>query len=70
LDEVRFVIPSNRALVVTAFGTLAGGDVRRLGLTVIERPATIGEIVAAAATLMSTNAPGHNGQITSPMHRG
>jgi hypothetical protein len=53
LDEVRFLIPSNRVLVVTAMGTLAANDVRRLGFKVIERPATIGEIVRAAVSMLS-----------------
>lgn len=52
LDEVRFVMPPERVLVVTALGTLAGNDLRRLGFRVIERPVTIGEIVAAAAALV------------------
>jgi hypothetical protein len=53
LDEVRFLVPSDRVLVVTAMGTLTGNEVRRLGFKVIERPATIGEIVRAAASMLS-----------------
>jgi hypothetical protein len=53
LDEVRFLIPSTRVLVVTAMGTLAANEVRRLGFTVIARPATIGEIVRAAVLMLS-----------------
>ena len=53
LDELRFVIPPDRVLVVTALGTLTGDVIQRLGFTVIERPATIGQIVAAAAGLLS-----------------
>jgi hypothetical protein len=56
LDEVRFIIPPERVLVVTALGTMTGDDVRRLGFSVIERPATIGQIVAAAASLLSASA--------------
>jgi hypothetical protein len=52
LDEVRFVIPVDRVLVVTALGTLTGTEVRRLGYKAIERPATVGEIVAATAALV------------------
>jgi hypothetical protein len=52
LDELRFLIPPHRVLVVTALGTLAAAEVRRLGFMAIERPATIGQIVAAAASLL------------------
>jgi hypothetical protein len=52
LDELRFLIPPHRVLVVTALGTLAAEEIRRLGFMVIERPATIGQIVAAAASLL------------------
>lgn len=54
LEEVRSAFPAERVLVVTALGTLAGDDVRRLGFSVIERPATIGRIVAATRALLST----------------
>ena len=57
LDEVRFVMPPGRVLVVTALGTVTGDDVRRLGFGVVERPTTIGEIVRAAA-LLSAKASG------------
>ena len=53
LDEVRFVLPPERVLVVTALGSLTGEEVRRRGFKVIERPATIGQIVAAAGELLS-----------------
>jgi hypothetical protein len=36
-------------LVVTALGTLARADLERLGFAVIERPATVGEIVNAVS---------------------
>jgi hypothetical protein len=52
LDEVRFVMPVDRVLVVTALGTLTGNEIRRLGYKAIERPATVGEIVAATAALV------------------
>jgi hypothetical protein len=53
LDEVRFVLPPERVLVVTALGSLTGQQVRELGFNVIERPTTIGRIVAATAALLS-----------------
>jgi hypothetical protein len=62
LDEVRLVIPPDRVLVITALGTVTGDDVRRLGFSVIERPASIGEIVTAAAALLSGKTSGPNGQ--------
>lgn len=53
LDEVRFVLPPERVLVVTALGSLPGQKVRELGFNVIERPVTIGQIVAATGALLS-----------------
>ncbi|HYU80496.1 MAG TPA: hypothetical protein VEK56_16015 [Vicinamibacterales bacterium] len=53
LDEVRFVLPPERVLVVTALGSLTAGEVRERGFNVIERPVTIGQIVAATAALLS-----------------
>jgi len=51
LDEVRFVMPADRVLIVTALGTPGKDEVQRLGFRAIERPTTVGEIVAAAARL-------------------
>jgi len=57
LDEVRFVIPPDRVVVLTALGTLAKEDVRRFGFNVIDRPTTVGDVVAAVArVLAATNA--------------
>ena len=53
LDEVRVVLAPERVLVVTALGSLTGKEVRRLGFNVIERPVTIGQIVAATGALLS-----------------
>ena len=53
LDAVRLVLPRERVLVVTALGSLTGDEVRALGFNVIERPATVGEIVAETAALLS-----------------
>ena len=52
LDELRVVVPPDRVLVLMALGTLAENDVRALGFGTIERPASIGEIVAATAALL------------------
>jgi hypothetical protein len=57
LDEVRLVLPPTRVLVVTALGSLTGNEVRALGFNnVIERPVTIGQIVAAIGALLSWTA--------------
>ena len=56
LREVPFVVPPGRVLVVTALGTLARDDVHRLGFATIERPVTVGQIVAAAGSLLSGTA--------------
>lgn len=53
LEEVRIVLPPAQVLVVTARGSLTGQEVRELGFNVIERPATIGQIVAATGALLS-----------------
>lgn len=53
LDEARVVLPPDRVLVVTALGSLAAEEVRGLGFNVVERPASIGGIVAAIGELIS-----------------
>src|SRR4029434_4235330 len=53
LDEVRFVIPPHRVIVLMALGTLAKDDVQRLGFNVINRPATVGDVVAAVARVLA-----------------
>src|SRR5262245_10160160 len=53
LDEVRFVIPPDRVVVLMALGTLATDEVRRLGFNVIERPATVGDVVTAVARVLA-----------------
>jgi hypothetical protein len=53
LDEVRFVMPPERVLVVTALGSLTAEEVEKRGFNVIARPATIDQIVAATARLLS-----------------
>ena len=53
LDELRFLMPPERILVVTALGTLTADEIRRAGLTAIERPTTIGQIVDTAAGILA-----------------
>ena len=48
LDEVRFVIPPDRVLVLTALGTVSEQDIRRLGFAAIQRPTSVAEVVAGA----------------------
>jgi hypothetical protein len=51
LDELSYIIEPNRVVVVTALGTLSREEVRRLGYHVVARPARIGDIVKAVASL-------------------
>ncbi len=53
LEEVRFVLPADRVLVLNALGTLNAEEVRRSGFHVMERPTTIGDIVSEAGHLLS-----------------
>jgi len=53
LDEVRYVMPPERVLVVTALGSLTLEEVRARGFNVIERPVTIGQVVAATGKLLA-----------------
>ncbi|HEY3092356.1 MAG TPA: hypothetical protein VGJ52_04635 [Vicinamibacterales bacterium] len=53
LDEVRGVMPPERVVVVTAMGTMSADEIRRLGFHVVTRPATMRDVVAAAASLLS-----------------
>jgi hypothetical protein len=69
LDEVPFVIPPDRVLVVTALGALTANEVRRRGFTAIERPVTIGQIVAATVSLVADKSPKSQSHGVSPIHR-
>jgi len=60
LDEVRFVMPPDRVVVLMALGTLAKDDVQRLGFTVIDRPATVGDVVAAVARVLGVTRLANN----------
>src|SRR5215510_3068805 len=55
LDEVRVVLPPDRVLVLMALGSISEDEVRRQGFRVIERPATVGDVVAAVATILRTD---------------
>lgn len=56
LEEVRGVMPPDRVVVVTAIGTMTADEIRRLGFHVVTRPATIRDVVAAAASLLAASA--------------
>jgi hypothetical protein len=47
LEEVRYVIQPRHVIVLTALGTVDADDIRRLGFHAIDRPATVGSLVAA-----------------------
>jgi hypothetical protein len=52
LDELRFVIPPDRVLVVTALGTLTIDNIRHFGYHVVTRPTSIHDVVEAAGHLL------------------
>jgi DNA-binding response OmpR family regulator len=58
LNEVRDAIRPDRVLVLTALGSLTTTEVQALGFSVIERPASIREVVAAAAALRTGSTTG------------
>jgi hypothetical protein len=66
LEEVRVVLPPERVLVVTAIGSLTGEEVRGLGFNVIERPVTIGLIVAATGALLSRPLAPESAEVPPP----
>ena len=66
LEEVRVVLPPERVLVVTAIGSLTGEEVRGLGFNVIERPVTIGQIVAATGALLSRPLAPESAEVPPP----
>jgi DNA-binding response OmpR family regulator len=69
LDEVRFVVAPERVLVLTALGSLTPDEVRARGFHVIERPASIGQIVNATGALLSRTRMEQDAQ-ESPRKRG
>lgn len=54
LAALRGLIDPDRVLVVAALGTIPGDEIRGLGFHVVSRPASVGEIVAAAAAMLRT----------------
>jgi hypothetical protein len=60
LDEVRAQIPPERVVVLTALGAIAGDEVRSLGFNVVQRPASVGQVVAAVAALLSERQDGRS----------
>jgi hypothetical protein len=55
LDELRFVMPPERVLVVTALGTVPIDEIRRRGYHVLARPTSIRDVVATTAELLRAN---------------
>jgi DNA-binding response OmpR family regulator len=53
LTELCGLIGPQRVLVVTALGTLTSEEIQRLGVRVVARPASVGDIVAAATALLA-----------------
>ena len=60
LDEVRFVMPPDRVIVLMALGTLAKDDVQHQGFNVIDRPVTVGDVVAAVARMVAATRLANN----------
>lgn len=56
LDEVRLIVPPDRVVVLMALGTVPEDDVRHLGFNVIDRPSTVGDVVAAVGRVLATTA--------------
>ncbi|HEU5255400.1 MAG TPA: hypothetical protein VFU28_05390 [Vicinamibacterales bacterium] len=56
LDEVRLILPPNRVVVLMALGTVSEDEVRQLGFSMIDRPATVGNVVAAVGRLLAATA--------------
>jgi hypothetical protein len=53
IDEVRLILPPHRVVVLMALGTIPEADVRHLGFHVIDRPATVGDVVAAVGRVLA-----------------
>ena len=51
IDELPALAPPDRTVVVTSLASVPAEELRRRGFKVVTRPATIGEIVAAAAAI-------------------
>lgn len=53
LEELCGIFGPDRVLVVTALGTLTSDEIGLLGVRVVARPASVGDIVAAATALLA-----------------
>ena len=53
LGEVPLILPPNRVVVLMALGTVSEDEVRQLGFHVIDRPATVGDVVAAVGRVLA-----------------
>ena len=56
LEELRFIMPPHRVLIITALGTLGIDEIRQIGYHVVARPTRIRDVVAAAAGLLRASA--------------
>jgi len=56
LDELRFVMPTDRVLVITALGTVTVDEIRHMGYHVLPRPTSIRDVITAAANVLRANA--------------
>lgn len=65
LDELRFVIPPDRVLVLTALGTVTVDQVRRFGYHVVTRPTSIYDVVEATVRLLQAGGMSPGSHITS-----
>src|SRR5262249_50328057 len=57
VDETGAVLSPEQVLLVTALGSVRADDLRPLGFNVIERPTTIGQIVATMNSILSRTSP-------------
>jgi len=53
LDEVRTILLPDRVVVLMALGTVSEDEVRHLGFNVIDRPVTVGDVVAAVGRVLA-----------------
>jgi len=53
LDDVRYLIPPHRVVVIAAIATMDAGRVRQMGFRVLARPAAVGEVVGAVKEVLA-----------------
>jgi DNA-binding response OmpR family regulator len=66
MHEVRFLLPPPRVLVVTALGILSADEVKGFGFNIVERPTSIGEIVAITRALLLRTSTDQSDHVASP----